>query len=153
MYNANKPSVDELPTSAQLLRSTVIAIAAAGAILVTTVLPSEYGIDPTGVGRILGLTDMGEIKIQLAEEAEADRRMAVEGEAAQGVDGAAQAAVQPLADRPAAPKTEPNEQVRSIERVVTKSPPEASVKPTPEREAPQSTPKLPAMVCLATLTI
>lgn len=35
MYNANKPSVDELPTSAQLLRSTVIAIAAATAILVT----------------------------------------------------------------------------------------------------------------------
>jgi hypothetical protein len=37
------------------------------------VLPSEYGIDPTGAGRALGLTEMGEIKTQLAEEAEADR--------------------------------------------------------------------------------
>lgn len=89
MYNANKPSVDELPTSAQLLRSTVIAIAAAAAILVTIVLPSEYGIDPAGAGRILGLTDMGEIKMQLAEEAEADRRMAAAAaEANQNVDAA-----------------------------------------------------------------
>jgi len=36
-------------------------------------LPSEYGIDPTGAGRMLGLAEMGEIKTQLAEEAEADR--------------------------------------------------------------------------------
>jgi hypothetical protein len=44
----------------------------AGALLVTVVLPSEYGIDPTGAGRILGLTEMGEIKMQLAEEAAAE---------------------------------------------------------------------------------
>jgi len=41
-------------------------------LLVTVVLPSEYAIDPTGVGRMLGLTEMGEIKGQLAEEAAAD---------------------------------------------------------------------------------
>ena len=72
MYNANKPVADELPSSGRLLRSTAIAIVAATAILVTVVLPSEYGIDPTGAGRALGLTEMGEIKIQLAEEAAAD---------------------------------------------------------------------------------
>ncbi|MCG8691913.1 MAG: transmembrane anchor protein [Minwuiales bacterium] len=72
MYNANKPVADELPSSARLLRSTAIAIVAAAAILLTVVLPSEYGIDPTGAGRVLGLTEMGEIKIQLAEEAGAD---------------------------------------------------------------------------------
>ena len=81
MYNANKPSIDELPSSAQLLRSTIIAISAAAALLITTVLPSEYGIDPTGVGRILGLTEMGEIKTQLAEEAEADRRLEAQTQA------------------------------------------------------------------------
>jgi hypothetical protein len=73
MYNSDTPTRAELPTSAQLLKSTVIAIVAAIAILVAIVLPSEYGIDPTGVGGALGLTEMGEIKTQLAEEAEADR--------------------------------------------------------------------------------
>lgn len=47
---------------------------AAAAILVTIVLPAEYAIDPTGIGRVLKLTDMGEIKQQLAAEAEADRQ-------------------------------------------------------------------------------
>ncbi|WP_435164829.1 transmembrane anchor protein [Falsirhodobacter sp. 1013] len=73
MHNVKKPTLDELPTSAQLLRSTFIAAGAAAAILVTVVLPSEYAIDPTGIGEVLGLTEMGEIKTQLADEAEADR--------------------------------------------------------------------------------
>ncbi|MER9912059.1 transmembrane anchor protein [Mesorhizobium sp. M0050] len=73
MYNTDIPTRAELPTSMQLLRSTLIAIVAAAAILVTIVLPAEYAIDPTGVGRALELTEMGEIKTQLAEEAEQDR--------------------------------------------------------------------------------
>lgn len=72
MYNTNIPTQVELPTTRQLVRSTVIAAAAAGAILVTIVLPAEYGVDPTGAGSALGLTEMGEIKTQLAEEAAAD---------------------------------------------------------------------------------
>ena len=72
MYNTDIPTRAELPTSRQLLRSTVIAVVAAAAILVTIVLPAEYAIDPTGIGRALGLTEMGEIKSQLAKEAEAD---------------------------------------------------------------------------------
>ncbi|SFP97386.1 transmembrane anchor protein [Tranquillimonas alkanivorans] len=75
MFNAQKPSLEDPPSSAQLLRSTVIAATSAVAILVTVVLPAEYGIDPTGVGRAIGLAEMGEIKTQLAEEAEADRLM------------------------------------------------------------------------------
>jgi hypothetical protein len=73
MYNSDIPSRAELPTSAQLIKSTIIAIAAAAVILVTIVLPAEYAIDPTGIGRLLRLTEMGEIKQQLAAEAEADR--------------------------------------------------------------------------------
>ena len=80
MFNAEKPSLDELPSSAQLIRSTVIAAASAVAILVTVVLPAEYNIDPTGIGGVLGLAEMGEIKTQLAEEAEADRLMELEGQ-------------------------------------------------------------------------
>ena len=73
MYNTDIPTRAELPTSAQLLRSTAIAFVAAAGILVTIVLPAEYAIDPTGVGRMLKLTEMGEIKTQLAEEAARDR--------------------------------------------------------------------------------
>lgn len=73
MYNTDIPTRAELPTSRQLLRSTAIAIVSAGVILATIVLPAEYAIDPTGVGRALGLAEMGEIKTQLAAEAEADR--------------------------------------------------------------------------------
>lgn len=58
----------ELPSSRQLARSTAIAAAVASLLLLTVVLPAEYGIDPTGVGRLLGLTQMGEIKLALARE-------------------------------------------------------------------------------------
>lgn len=72
MYNNDMPSRAELPSAGKLLRSTVIAALVAAALLVTAVLPGEYGIDPTGVGRMLGLTPMGEIKAQLAAEATAE---------------------------------------------------------------------------------
>jgi len=75
MFNAEKPSLDELPSSAQLIRSTIIAATSAVVILVTVVLPAEYNIDPTGIGGAIGLAEMGEIKTQLAEEAEADRQI------------------------------------------------------------------------------
>jgi hypothetical protein len=75
MYNTDIPSRAELPSAKQLVRSTLLAIAVAAALLVTAILPAEYGIDPTGLGRITGLTEMGEIKTQLSKEAEADRAL------------------------------------------------------------------------------
>ena len=72
MYNSDLPTRADLPSTQQLFRSTLIAAGVAGVILVAAVLPGEYGVDPTGVGRLLGLTQMGEIKQQLAAEAEAD---------------------------------------------------------------------------------
>ena len=71
MYNADVPPRSELPSSRALLKSTAIALAVAALLLVAVVLPSEYGIDPTRIGRVLGLTQMGEIKMALAKEAEA----------------------------------------------------------------------------------
>lgn len=41
-------------------------------------MPAEYGIDPTGVGKVIGLKRMGEIKVSLAEEAEADEAQKLE---------------------------------------------------------------------------
>ena len=72
MYNRDTPSQAGLPSSNQLIKSTILAAIAAIVILFTVVLPAEYGIDPTGVGKLLRLTEMGQIKQQLAEEAAAD---------------------------------------------------------------------------------
>jgi hypothetical protein len=43
----------------RLLATLAISLAVAGLLLVTTVLPAEYGIDPTGVGGLLGLDRLG----------------------------------------------------------------------------------------------
>ncbi len=48
-------------------RATLWAVVVAAAILVTVVLPAEYGIDWTGSGRVLGLTTMGEGKVAAAK--------------------------------------------------------------------------------------
>ena len=42
----------------RLAATTAVAIAAAALILVTVVLPAEYGIDPLGTGAALGLTPL-----------------------------------------------------------------------------------------------
>lgn len=65
----NIPNKNELPSVAKLIKSTILAIAIATIILITVVLPAEYGIDPIGIGEMLGLAKMGEIKVSLAEEA------------------------------------------------------------------------------------
>lgn len=54
---SNSPGtyVGPAPSSARLAKATVIALVAAAIVLVTAVLPAEYGIDPLGTGRALGL--------------------------------------------------------------------------------------------------
>lgn len=125
MFNTKLPSQSELPTSAQLLRSTVIALGVAAVLLVTVVMPSEYAIDPTGVGRALGLTQMGETKKTLAEEAAADA--AIQPAAAPVVQ--APEPVQPVVEEPvavaAAPAAEPEPVLKSDEVTVTLKPGEA----------------------------
>jgi hypothetical protein len=83
MYNSDLPARAELPSSRQLLRSTLLAAVSAAVILVAIVLPAEYAIDPTGAGRILGMTQMGEVKQQLAREAASDAAAAAAARAPQ----------------------------------------------------------------------
>ena len=111
MYNNTIPDAAELPSARKLLRSTLIALAVAGALLVTVVLPAEYAIDPTGIGRLLGLTEMGEIKAQLAKEAAAD----VPPDATSQV-GRTAAIAKPL---PAPTPTEPTAGARPAQDVTT----------------------------------
>ncbi len=68
MFNSQQPSENDLPTSSQLLKSTIIAMVVATVLLLLVILPAEYGTDPTGVGEIFGLKKMGEIKVSLEEE-------------------------------------------------------------------------------------
>lgn len=122
MYNTDMPTRAELPSTAKLLRSTGIAIVTAGALLVAVILPSEYGIDPTGIGSALNLTEMGEIKMQLAEEAEADAAM----------DAAASA--NPAATSPST-TTAPEASGTPAPMVAPVAPPAPPAPPAPERQS------------------
>ena len=75
MYNTNIPNDRELPSTGKLVKSTILAAVTALALLVTVVMPAEYGIDPTGVGNAIGLKKMGEIKMSLAKEAAAEQEI------------------------------------------------------------------------------
>jgi hypothetical protein len=46
---------DGTPSVRQLVRATLVALGTAAIVLIVAVLPAEYGIDPTGVGRRIGL--------------------------------------------------------------------------------------------------
>jgi hypothetical protein len=128
MYNTDIPNREELPSTAKLIRSTIIAAIVALVLLATVVMPAEYGLDPTGAGRLLGLTEMGEIKEQLAEEAAAD-------EAAQMV------AVQSSVDQKTLEVKEPvvaeavEEPATSPEPAIAPATPEPA--PEPEAVTPQ----------------
>ena len=113
MFNANRPDSSELPSTGKLLKSTGIAVAVASVLLVTVVLPAEYGVDPTRVGSLLGLTEMGRIKMQLAAEAEAE-------EASVQPATAAPAAVAAAPTAGVASETPPG--VRTDETVLTLAP-------------------------------
>ena len=69
MNETNTPSKTDLPSTGKLLKSTILAAAVAAVLLVTVVMPAEYGIDPTGFGKITGLKKMGEIKTSLSKDA------------------------------------------------------------------------------------
>jgi hypothetical protein len=121
MYNTKLPTQSELPTSRQLLRSTLIAVGVAAVLLVTVVMPSEYAIDPTGAGRVLGLTQMGE---KAAVDAAAQPAATAVAQAPVTVPPVAQ---EPVAAAPvAAPVSAPEPTLKSDEVTVTLKPGEAS---------------------------
>lgn len=57
--NEFTPPVQSLKT---LFISTFLATILAAIILITAILPAEYGIDPTGLGKIMGLTVLAPAK-------------------------------------------------------------------------------------------
>lgn len=109
MFNSQRPDIDDLPTSRQLVRATAISAAVAATLLATVVLPAEYAIDPTGIGAKLGFTEMGEIKEQLAQEAAADQSAT-----ASAANAAAPAATSSTAEAPQLAAFEVRSDVTSV---------------------------------------
>ncbi|WP_297576656.1 transmembrane anchor protein [uncultured Deefgea sp.] len=119
MYNSDMPTRAELPSAQKLLRSTFIALTTAVVLLITVVLPAEYGIDPTGIGNTLGLKKMGEIKQTLAAEAAQDA-------AKDTSKSPLQSTVQAATAEQAKPVTETNRATRNDQMVITLKPGEGT---------------------------
>ncbi|HBX36146.1 MAG TPA: transmembrane anchor protein [Pseudohongiella sp.] len=115
MHITNKPAEADLPSTVQLLKSTVVAAIAALLLLLIIVMPAEYGVDPTGLGSITGLTRMGETKMALADEADAEER------------ALAAAMNQPLTE----PEVEPAETQELDSPAAVSAPAEVAQSPTP----------------------
>lgn len=71
-----------VPSVRSLLIATVIALLAAGAILIAFVLPAEYGIDPLGTGRAIGLTDLAKATGEPVKPAAVESAAPPQGETA-----------------------------------------------------------------------
>jgi hypothetical protein len=69
IMNTNaQPTVQDIPSGRKLAMTTAVAIAVAAVILVTFVLPAEYGLDPLGTGDALGLTPLAGINPIIPED-------------------------------------------------------------------------------------
>jgi hypothetical protein len=56
---SSEPSPErQTPSGQRIGLSVVIALAVAAVVLVVAVLPAEYGIDPVGLGRVFGFTEL-----------------------------------------------------------------------------------------------
>lgn len=107
-----------LPSLPQLFKATGIALVAATAILITTVLPAEHGIDPTGIGKALGLTTLSAPNIETASAQIADTSAAMQP--------GSEAAAAPVAQPPAATVSKSTVPFRSDEMMLTLQPGEGS---------------------------
>lgn len=63
---------DSLPSVRVLIGLSLAALLLAAFLGVAVVMPAETARDPSGLGRVLGLSEMGRIKVALAKEAAAD---------------------------------------------------------------------------------
>lgn len=67
MTTTPEPQTAPPPSLATLAKTTALALAVAGVILITIVLPAEYGIDPIGTGERLGLTAIANPPVTILE--------------------------------------------------------------------------------------
>ena len=72
MHDISDFNNDGLPSSASLIKATFMALVIGSIVLITTVLPAEYGIDPTGLGQKMGLTALSSVDPAETTEAPSD---------------------------------------------------------------------------------
>lgn len=65
-------SPDDLPSVRVLAWLSVAAVLVVAFLGVAVVMPAETDRDPTGLGRMIGLSEMGRVKVALTREAAAD---------------------------------------------------------------------------------
>ena len=69
MHDISDFNNEGLPSSASLIKATLVALVIGLIVLVATVLPAEYGIDPTGLGQKMGLTALSSANAAESTEA------------------------------------------------------------------------------------
>ena len=62
--------MSDTPSKKNIAVASIVVFLLAGALLVTVILPAEYGIDPLGTGRALGLLDLSEAAAEPAAAAD-----------------------------------------------------------------------------------
>lgn len=62
------------PSARQILVATAGALVVAAVLLVTVILPAEYGIDWLGTGRLLGVSALADVRPGVVSPAEAEHR-------------------------------------------------------------------------------
>lgn len=63
------------PSALRIVRATGLALLAAAVLLVTAILPAEYGIDPLRTGRLLGLIDLAQAGTGVVVSQEGEHRL------------------------------------------------------------------------------
>ena len=68
MLNKENIPKNTLPSYSQLIKSTIFATGITIILFLCVIIPAEYGKDPTGIGELIGIKKMGEIKMNLKME-------------------------------------------------------------------------------------
>jgi hypothetical protein len=80
------------PSRVQIVKATAAAFVIAAVVLVTSVLPAEYGVDPLGTGKALGLTDLAKADALKVSEKPAEAAPLKTGEAPSNISPVLEAA-------------------------------------------------------------
>lgn len=74
------PAIDtgNSPSAKSIITASVIAFAVAVLVLVTTIMPAEFGADPLGTGELLGLTALSRTAAPIEAQAETHKSDRVE---------------------------------------------------------------------------
>jgi hypothetical protein len=72
MTSGGQPAPPAPPSAKRIVVATGVALLVAVAVLVMAVLPAEYGIDPLGTGRLLGLLELAPGRSEVIASEEGD---------------------------------------------------------------------------------